>query len=79
MRRQFWAAFSCGVSSALLAIITVISREWIEFVFGVDPDGGNGALEWTIVLVTSAVAVVCLGWARLEWRRARFGEVTQRG
>lgn len=70
MRRQFWAAVVVGGSSAVLAVMTLISREWIELLFGVDPDNGSGAVEWGIVLVTAAIAIACLGWARVEWRRA---------
>lgn len=79
VRWQFWAALVLGGLSAVLAVLTSISREWIEIVFGVEPDGGNGALEWAIVVVTAVTAIVCLGYARLEWRRARVGEVSGGG
>jgi hypothetical protein len=68
-----------GGVSAVLAVVTLITREWIEIVFGVDPDDGNGGLEWAIVVVTAVTAIVCLAYARVEWRRARVGEVTGRG
>ena len=79
MRRQFWAAVVLGGLSAVLAVLTLITREWIEIVFGVDPDDGNGSLEWAIVIVLAVTAIVCLAYARAEWRRARAGEVTGRG
>ena len=79
MRLQFWVALVLGVVSAVLAVLTLITREWIEIVFGVDPDGGNGSLEWLIVVVTAVTAVVCLGYARVEWRRAHLGEATGSG
>jgi hypothetical protein len=71
MRRQFWAAVVVGGISAVIAVVTVISHEWIEFVFGVEPDNGNGSLEWAIVIVTALIALTCLGWARVEWRRTQ--------
>jgi hypothetical protein len=78
-RWQFWAALVLGGLSEVLAVLTLITREWIEIVFGVDPDGGNGDLEWAIVVITAVTAIVCLGYARVEWRRARVGDVTGRG
>jgi hypothetical protein len=76
VRWQFWAALALGDVSAVLAVVTLITREWIEIVFGVDPDGGNGSLEWVTVVVTAVTAIVCFSYARVEWRRARLGEAT---
>lgn len=79
MRLRFWGALAGGGLSAVLAIVTLISREWIEFIFGVDPDGGNGGLEWAIVVATAVIAVACFSWAGVEWKHARFWEVTHHG
>jgi hypothetical protein len=69
-RRQFWIGMVVGCVSAALAVVTAISREWIELLFGVDPDNGSGSLEWAIVAALAVIAIACFGWARLEWRRA---------
>jgi hypothetical protein len=69
-RWRFWAAVAVGGLSAVLAVMTLVSREWIEIFFRVDFDHGNGSLEWVIVVITAAIAVICLSWARVEWRRA---------
>jgi hypothetical protein len=70
VRKRFWAEIGLGATSAILLVLTVVWPDWIEEIFGIDPDGGNGSLEWAIavVLVICAVAMPLL--ARGEWRRA---------
>ena len=69
LRRRFWIeAVLAGTAAALLAL-TLITREWIELIFRVDPDRGSGAAEWLIVALTAALAVACSALARIEWRR----------
>jgi hypothetical protein len=56
----------------LAAVLTAIVPSWIETVFNIDPDGGNGAVEWLIVaaLVGLAVASELALRARLRVGRA---------
>ncbi|MFI5706622.1 hypothetical protein [Kribbella sp. NPDC051620] len=71
VRTRFWLQSGFSVAALVLAVVTLISREWIELLTGWDPDGGNGAVEWAIVVVLS-VAALCFGLAaRHEWRRPR--------
>lgn len=70
VRARFYLEAVCGVLGGALLILTLISREWIEQIFGVDPDGGSGALEWLIVAGLLAVAVVSSWLASREWTRA---------
>jgi hypothetical protein len=62
----------CGLASmtGLLALITPIFPDWIEFVSGWDPDQHDGSVEWLIVVGLFVVTVVMLVLAALEWRRA---------
>ena len=68
-RTRFWIETTLAILTFALFLITLVSREWIEVLFGVDPDGGNGALEWAIVgvLLIASVAFTLIG--RTEWNR----------
>lgn len=70
LRRRFWSESGLGAITALLAVITLIKRDWIEAMFGVDPDGHNGSVEWLIVggLLLATLSLAAL--ASYEWRRA---------
>jgi hypothetical protein len=52
------------------AVITLSWHDWIEIIFGVDPDQGNGSAEWLVVVILLIVTSVLVLGARLEWRRA---------
>jgi hypothetical protein len=64
-----YAEAALTAASALLLVVTLINQEWIELVFGVDPDHGDGTLEWLIVAVLAVVTVVSALVTRAEWRR----------
>jgi hypothetical protein len=59
-----------AIVSAFLFVLTLITREWIELVFGVEPDGGSGALEWAIVLLFLLATVAFSLLARRDRRLA---------
>ena len=71
VRGRFWVEAAVAGLSTLAVLLTLAWPEWIEEVFGVDPDGGNGALEWAIVAVALILTLVLALMARTEWRRAR--------
>ena len=52
-----------------LAIVTTFWGEWIEWLFDVDPDHGDGSAEWLIVGALALTSLVLALLARLEWRR----------
>jgi hypothetical protein len=60
-RRRFWTEIGLGAASFVLLVLTAAWPEWIEAIFGVEPDGGSGALEWALVAVL-ALCACALPW-----------------
>jgi hypothetical protein len=72
-RARFWVESGLAVATALLFAVTAVTPDWVEVVFGFDPDQNSGLLEWATVLL-AATALACIVLARIEWRRpARAG------
>ena len=69
--RRFWLEASLGAASLILLVVTLFWRDWIEIVFRVDPDHGNGSFEWLLVGVLAVAAITCSILARLDWQRAQ--------
>lgn len=69
--RSFWIQVSLASLTGILLAVTLISREWIELVFGVDPDGGSGAVEWAIVATLFLATISFALFARFEWVRVQ--------
>ncbi len=70
LRLSFYAESILGTLSGILFVVTLFSRDWIENIFHVDPDQGQGWVEWLIVVALALVAVGLGALARSEWRRA---------
>jgi len=69
LRWYFWLETVMAIATGILFVITLVQRDWIEIVFGVDPDQGNGSLEWLIVGALLVVSITLFTLASYEWRR----------
>jgi hypothetical protein len=72
MRFRFGAEVIGAAVALALAIVTVVSRSWIEAVFGVNPDLGSGALEWGLVFGLAAISIGLTLAAWQQWRRLKL-------
>jgi hypothetical protein len=71
LRWRFWFEAVMATVTSILFVFTLMQRDWIEIVFGVDPDSRSGALEWLIVGTLLIVTVTLFILASYEWRRMR--------
>jgi hypothetical protein len=84
-RTRMLLEFGLGGAAGILGLLTLVWRDWIEAVFRVDPDHGDGSLEWMVVVVLLGLAVLLAGLGRRDWRRlaaegaSAGGPVTPRG
>jgi len=72
LRRRFWLEPVLGSITGVLAVVTIFWHDWIETIFGADPDKGSGSAEWLVVLDLFIITLALAALARTEWRRARL-------
>lgn len=74
-RLRFWLETALALITGALCVITFIWNDWIELVFHIDPDSGNGSFEWFIVGALLVITIALIVLARYEWRRARVQSI----
>jgi hypothetical protein len=72
-RARFWIEAALGSISTTLLGMTLLVRDWVEAVFGANPDQHNGSFEWAITGLLLTATIACGVLARLEWQRTQFG------
>ena len=65
----FWIESAVAAITLFLTVLTLVWRDWIEGIFGYDPDRHDGSFEWELVIACAVLAVIFTGLARREWRR----------
>jgi hypothetical protein len=71
VRTRFWVEAGIASIYVLLAVVTLVWRDWIEVVIGIDPDLHDGSSEWIAVAALFLVGIFVSFIARREWRRPR--------
>jgi hypothetical protein len=68
--RPFWIKIGLAAMTGVLALVTPLCLDWIEVVFGWNPDQHSGSVEWSMVASLFLLTVGLFELAALEWRRA---------
>ena len=71
LRRRILLQTVLAATGFVLALLTIVWPEWIEELFGVEPDAGSGALEWIIALGLLGAAAVLALFARRGRQRLK--------
>ncbi len=66
---RFWFESLAAAVSTGSFLLTVLWKDWIELLFGLDPDHANGSIEWGITALALAASLTFFFMARHEWRR----------
>ena len=70
LRRRFWVESLLAVATGALFVLTAVRPAWLEAV-GLDPDHGDGSVEWLVVTLLFALACGLAVLARVEVRHTR--------
>jgi hypothetical protein len=65
--------------TGLLALATLLRRDWLEAVFSVNADIRDGSAERAIVVALAAASIGLFCWARFEWGTACRHEASWSG
>ena len=66
---RFWIEAVTASLGMVLLVLTLVSAEWFEALTGLEPDGGNGSLEWALPVVLLAIAASSAFLARRTYQR----------
>lgn len=73
-RLRFRIEIATASIAFALFVLTLAWSDWIEILFGWDPDDHSGTAEWAIVGGLLVLALLLFGAARSEWRRLQAAE-----
>jgi hypothetical protein len=69
LRLRFTLEAVLGAGAAALGLLTLFWQDWIEAIFGYDPDQHSGSVEWLVVAGLLVLAAVLGVLARADWHR----------
>jgi hypothetical protein len=69
LRVRFWIELGLSAASAVSLFLTIVWKEWIEMLTGLDPDNHSGSAEWMLAGLCALAMILFAVLSRYEWRR----------
>ncbi len=66
---RVWVELALGLTSSGLLALALLSPHWMEQLFGIAPDAGDGSAEYGLALMWAAVAFLMFGLAGYTWKK----------
>lgn len=66
---RFWVESLVGLISMGLFALALLAPDWMEALFRLAPDAGDGFAEWALALGWAAVSACTFGSAGRTWRK----------
>lgn len=66
---RIWVELTLGLISALSLTLALVLPSWMEQLFRLAPDGGDGSVERSFALVWAAVSFLMFALAGRTWRK----------
>lgn len=67
---RFWIETALGAVTTAVLVLTLAMPDWIERIFGFEPDAGDGSTEWGLAIVLALVTLALFADARRLRSRA---------
>lgn len=64
-----WVEVAMGLMSASFLALTILLPDWMEVLFTVAPDAGDGSAEWGLALSWALVSVLMFAIAGRTWKK----------
>jgi hypothetical protein len=75
LRLVFWIESVLTSLTAILTVLSVVRRDWVEQLCGFDPDAHSGLFEWKLVAFLCLATVLFASLVWREWyRESRLAE-----
>jgi hypothetical protein len=66
---RIWMELMLGLMSTLSLALAIVLPDWMERLFGLAPDAGDGSAERGFALLWAAISVLMFGLAGRAWRK----------